>query len=95
MTDWEKELEAADARVKAAALRLSGGYQDEAKYYVSEAKAALAAADEVMFSDEAIERAARKLYEGEGGRWATCPDDLRNEWKDSVRATIAALKDDA
>lgn len=69
MTDWEKELEAADARAKAAALRLSGGYPDEAKYYVSEAKAALSAADEVMFSEAMEARVAELLSEARKFTW--------------------------
>ncbi|MBT2537229.1 hypothetical protein [Arthrobacter sp. ISL-69] len=57
-TDWAKEFEQATALTRAVAIGLAGGYPDEGKYYVTEAKSALAAADAVMFSEASIWKAA-------------------------------------
>jgi len=97
MTDWEKQLEACDARTKATALGLSGGYPDEAKYFVSEARYAIAASDGVMFSDEAIEQAAgnawNMLVTRDGGRaWEDLEDWMRPSWIANVRVIAAALR---
>ena len=61
---------------------------------------ALAAADAVMFSDQAVERIAQALYsewygafpESERPKWSNLSEDLKDEWRVSARAVIAALK---
>jgi hypothetical protein len=64
------------------------------------AKRALTAADahdlannvhRVRLDDATVERAARALYKNEGGNWNTAPDGLKDDWRKSVRDTIAAL----
>lgn len=60
----------------------------------SDAQKALNAADAVMFSDEAVERAAQSLgnlYEP----WEASSSQMRETWRSDVRAVIAALKGDA
>ena len=93
--DWAKELEEADARTKAAALRLSGGYPDEAKYNVTEAKSAIEASDEVLFSAEAIERAARAEHDEDWRgdvEWEDHEEYVRDNYRRGIRIIIAALK---
>jgi hypothetical protein len=45
----------------------------------------------IILDDATVERAARALYKNEGGNWNTAPDGLKDDWRKSVRDTIAAL----
>jgi hypothetical protein len=58
-TNWAKEFEQAPARTKAVAVGIAGGYPDEGKYYVGEAKAAIAADDAHMFAPANIARVVK------------------------------------
>lgn len=82
-----------NARVEAAedALRELWNEAEPATVEM-ETAAVLAAADAVMFSDEAVERAARARYEAEGGDWDAARAYDKAEWVFDVRAVIAALK---
>jgi hypothetical protein len=93
-----------NARIEAAAQALAT--KDRANlssWHQEEATEALAAADAVMFSDEAIERAAVALNERFRADdknefysiWEDLGEDQRNHWKADVRAVVAALKGDA
>ena len=82
-----------NARVEAAAkaihkydtqAALSTTYAPN-KHHRFEAEAALAAADAVMFGEDAIERAA-EAAESSHANWGS--------WEDVVRVVIAALKGD-
>ena len=72
---------------------------DEKSSETDDMQAALAAADAVMFSDEAIERAAEALYMTSSGSSEKHWDDigrLRQEYfRSRVRAVVTALKGDA
>lgn len=60
------------------------------------ADAALTAGDKVMFSDEAIERAAEALCVSIGkvdGLWWMHSDKTKDAYRTHARAVIAALKD--
>ena len=64
----------------------------------SNARAALAAADAMMFDDAAIERAAIALgvkqYPMIEGFWADVDPDFQNKCREQARAVIAAIKGD-
>lgn len=71
----------------------------EREPYTCQAAAALSAADAVMFSDAAIERAARAEYEAD-----SCPGDptweelesyVRDNYHRGIRVIIASLKEGA
>ena len=57
------------------------------------AQAALDAADAVMFSDEALERAARALNEQYTLEWDKLPEWAREDARRTARAVITALKE--
>ena len=57
---------------------------------------ALAAADAVMFSDEAVERAARAIHAlGTGTKWEDRHEDIKALYREDARTVIAALKEEA
>jgi hypothetical protein len=62
----------------------------------SNARAALEAADAVMFSDEAIERAAKAVHDlgAYAHSWDERAEDLKELYREDARAVIAALKGD-
>lgn len=60
-----------------------------------DAKLILAAADAVMFSDEAIERAAKALNAEHAPAWEILPDWVKEDWRKQVRTVVAALKGEA
>lgn len=58
-----------------------------------EATAALSAADAVMFSDAAIERAARAVHDlGAVPKWEERDEEIRELYREDVRAVVAALR---
>lgn len=86
-----------EAAAKAAAKdEDASNWHDEPDYYrngwCNRMAAGIAAADEVMFSDEAIERAARAMLDAMYGGKTLKVDD---EDRAIVRAVVAALKGDA
>jgi hypothetical protein len=93
-----KRLEAA---VKAWDHHWGDRYGDEAVEEMGEeVQVALDAADVVMFSDEAVERAARAAYEAqmEDGDtlWEHFGDSsYLDYWRDQARAVIGSLKGQA
>lgn len=63
-----------------------------------DARKAINASDDVMFSDEAIERAARAIHDAgsiDKKPWAERNDEIRELYREDVRMVIAALKGDA
>lgn len=49
-----------------------------------------------MFSDEAIERAAKANFRRKThNEWETLPESIKAVWRKDIRATVAALKGDA
>jgi len=58
-TDWTREFEQASPRAQAVAIACAGGYPDEGKYYLGEAKAAIAANDAHVFSNENAARVSQ------------------------------------
>jgi hypothetical protein len=95
-----KRLEAA---VKAWDHHWGDRYGDEALEEMGEeVKVALDAADAVMFSEEAVERAARAEYESDmedlpGGLdpWDHAADLTRANYRRGVLAVIASLRGEA
>ena len=95
---------AANAISESSGMRFDGFWSriedlepEDREYALAEASAALAAADAVMFSDEAVERAARESWNAIADG-AEEFDQLTRYERDihtaTVRAVIAALKDD-
>ncbi|MDQ0100470.1 hypothetical protein J2T10_000089 [Paenarthrobacter nicotinovorans] len=83
-------------RVEAAAQALAT--KDRANlsfWHQEEATEALAAADAVMFSNEAIERAAKALNAEHAPAWEILPGWVKDDWRKQVRTVVAALKGDA
>lgn len=64
----------------------------------STAEAALAAADAVMFSEEAVDRVAKALFEADRKfdtwHWEKLPAIHHLHWRKQAHAVIAALKGD-
>lgn len=86
-------------RIEAAAVTLceqlwENAHERQKEYALGEAAVALAAADAVMFSDEAIERAARALNTEHAPAWEILPDWVKDSWREQVRTVVAALKGD-
>ena len=51
---------------------------------------------EAMFSDEAIERAAKENFRRKThNEWEPLPESIKAVWRKDIRATVAALKGDA
>ena len=78
-------------------LTWGDGSDDLREWYMAGVMAALAAADAVMFSEEAIERAAKTLMVRLGKPFSIDPWDetteaARDEWKNDIRAVVAALR---
>ena len=91
-----------EAAAGAAAAYCDGGWPAQA--YEGEVEAALAAADAVMFSDEAIERAARELfptywdpefYHEHSEVTGKLAEESQQACIQHVRAVVTALKGDA
>lgn len=89
-------------RIEAPAVTLceqlwENAHERQKEYALEEATEVLAAADAVMFSDEAVERAKQVLHRD----LCACdnPSDehciVYDDWTGTVRAVIAALKGDA
>ena len=87
-------------RTEAAAKAIfdTSEYIQTPEYAAEIATAALTAADEVMFSDEAVERAALLIYKAacelayETDGWASLDEGGRDIWRNDARNVIAALK---
>jgi len=68
------------------------------EYSLDLAHKALAAADAVMFSDEAVERAAKVIYQAaakfayENASWDEVDPEAKEVWIQDARNVIAALK---
>jgi predicted DCC family thiol-disulfide oxidoreductase YuxK len=59
------------------------------------ARIALDAADAVMFSEEAIERAAEALATADGRIWSVLGPITKEQYRAFVRAVVAALRGEA
>lgn len=84
-----------EAAVKAWDHHWGDRYGDEALEEMGEeVQVALAAADAVMFSDEAIERAAEELWDGTDPdvQWDHISEYLKERTRIRARAVVAALK---
>jgi hypothetical protein len=83
------------ARVEAAAQAIS-----DVNGAANVARLTLAAADQIMFSEAAIERAAKAGFEsvsglmGFPGPFETAPEPLRKTYRDIARAVVAALREE-
>lgn len=66
--------------------------------WVPEVRLALAASDAVMFSDEAVERAAKTIHDkgtfSFSRTWEERGEELKELYREDVRTIIAALKED-
>ena len=89
-----------EAAAKAMRFRLEGvprnhgwASASEREQFTDDAAKALAAADAEMFSDEAVERAARALNNAFPLNWEKLPEWVREDERKTVRAVIAALKE--
>ena len=91
-----------NARVEAAVSAVQNETYG-AEYARDLAEIALAAADAVMFSDEAVERAAEALYNVRlhdaharlvTKTWAELDEEQKPFFRNDVRAVISALKGD-
>lgn len=75
------------------------GYVEDEREEIRRSVAdSLAAADAVMFSDEAIERAAKTTHDlGTSGSqtWEERDEAVRELYREDVRIVVAALKGDA
>lgn len=60
--------------------------------HVDSIRAALAAADAVMFSDAFIDAAAQEIHGEHGEFWAAMSEEQRENRRNVVRAVITALK---
>ena len=59
------------------------------------ATVAIAAWEARVFSDEAIERAAKALNAEHSAAWEILPDWVKDDWRKQARVVVAALKGDA
>lgn len=68
-----------------------------AQLYYGSADASLKASDSVMFSDEAVERAAKALHDlgATAKTWDERDEDLKDLYREDARAVIAALRSEA
>jgi hypothetical protein len=82
-----------NARIQAAAKALATKDRTNfSSWHREEATEALSAADAVMFSDEAMERAAKALLDA---FYADPTLEVDDEDRDIIRTVVAALKGDA
>lgn len=102
----ERVIAAANAISESSGMRFDGFWShvdelepEDREYALAEAGAALAAADTVMFSEDAVERAARALCAAEFPEvpatyaWNVQFEDGQNHYRQLVRAVIAALQE--
>jgi len=90
-----KRLEAA---VKAWDHHWGDRYGDEAVEEMGEeVQVALDAADAVMFSDEAVDKAAKAMHDlgAFAHPWEERTEDLKGLYREDVRTIIAALQENA
>lgn len=85
----EMEVRAGDGKQYIMTLQRGG------KITPHQARVAAEESLAAMFSDEAIERAAKALNAEHAPAWEILPDWVKDDWRKQVRVVVAALKGDA
>lgn len=75
--------------------RLDEMEPEDKEHAIAEARFALERSDPFLFSDEAIERAAKALNAEHAPAWEILPDWVKDSWRKQVRTVVASLKGDA